>query len=120
MVLENVIFLQPLLLQPGVEVLEGREGNGGEFEAAPVHVDGRGVAVDVGGAEGVDVLAVLAVSVGGLTMMEWGAGGGEEGKRIEEGWKLTVRHHRLRYSRRRILMSLLKLSDRSRSPYCAE
>lgn len=57
---EDIILLQPLLLQPCVELFGSGEGNGGYAEAAPVHVDGRGMAVYVGGAEGIDVLAVLA------------------------------------------------------------
>ena len=91
----------------------GREGDGGDCEAAPVHVDGRGVAVYVGGAEGVDVLAVLAVAGEGFN-----AGGRmEEGLR---GRKLTVRHRRLKYSHKRSLMSPPKLLNKSRSRYCAE
>ena len=58
------------MLQPGVELFGGSEGDGGDCEAAPVHVDGRGVAVYVGGAEGVDVLAVLAVSGEGFNAGE--------------------------------------------------
>ena len=41
------------------------------------------------------------------------------GYRIQGGRKLTGRHRRLRYSRRRSLMSLLKLLGRSMSLYCA-
>ena len=47
----------------------------------------------------------------------------EAGKRPEEdngGMKLTGRHHRLKYSHRRSPTSPPELSDKSRSPYCAE
>lgn len=77
-----------MLLQPGVEVFEGGEGDVGDFEAAPVHVDGRGVAVDVGGAEGVDVLAVLAVSVEGFNAGVFGKEGGKRARGLRRDGNL--------------------------------
>lgn len=68
-VLQDVIFLKPLLLQPGVKFFKGCEGDVGNFEAAPVHVDGRRVAVDVGGAEGVHILSVLSISAEGSMLV---------------------------------------------------
>ncbi len=68
-VLENVIFLKPLFLQPGIKFFEGCEGDVGNFEAAPVHVNGRGVTVNVGGAEGVYVLSVLSISAEGSMLV---------------------------------------------------
>ena len=64
-----------MLLQPGVKFFEGCEGDVGNFEAAPVHVDGRRVAIDVGGAQGVYILPVLSISAEGSMLVvigkEW-------------------------------------------------
>ena len=66
MLFQQRLLLVPPLQQPGVEVVGSRERDVGDVEAAPVHVDGGlGVALEVGGAEGEDVLAVLSFSVAG-------------------------------------------------------
>ena len=63
---QQSLLLVPPRHQPGVEVFQRREGDVGDFEAPPVHVDGGlRVPFEVGGAEGEDVLAVLAFAVGG-------------------------------------------------------
>ena len=62
-VLDEEFFFLPAVTEPEVEffVVEDRDRGGGE--AAPVHVNGfRGAALEVGGAEGEDVLAVAAAA----------------------------------------------------------
>lgn len=67
-VLDEVFFFLPAGAQPAVEGFRGGEGDGGDGEAAPEHVDGfGGAALEVGGAEGEDVLAVgAAAEEGGI------------------------------------------------------
>ena len=63
---EQLLLFVPPLLQPGVKVVQGVQGDLGHSESSPVHVDGGlRVAFKVRGPEGEDVLAVLTFSVVG-------------------------------------------------------